>query len=144
MKEELKKEELKEKAIDKSQKEAKKEEKNDPVLLSQRKRTTTDYVKNTLNIGDKELYKLILELNQELMENEYRDYIKLLLFLEYELIYDDFYTEEEKEYLTEKVYQKYMHDNCAFIISEELHQIVEAVKEEIINNRKVVDGNEQA
>ena len=126
-------------SIKKAKKELKNEEKK---MLSERNRTTTEYVKETLNIGDKELITLIRELNQELMEKSYKDYVKLLVYLEYELIYDDFYSEEEKEYIVNRVYNEYLDNDDIYVISNELHDLVEAVKEDVIKTRKAVDENE--
>lgn len=126
-------------SLKKAKKELRNEEKK---MLSERNRTTTEYVKESLNLTDKELVVMIRELNQELMERCYKDYIKLLVYLEYELIYDDFYTTEEKEFIVDRVYNEYLDNDDIYIISNELNELVEAAKEEVINRRKSVDENE--
>ena len=126
-------------SLKKVKKELRNEEKK---MLSKRNRTTTEYVKETLNLTDKELIDMIRELNQELMERSYKDYVKLLVFLEYELIYDDFYTQEEKEFIIDRVYNEYLDNNDIYIISNELNDLVEEAKQEVIDRRKAVDKNE--
>ena len=122
---------------------AKKDLKNEEKkMLSERNRTTTEYVKDTLNLTDKELVVMIRELNQELMERSYKDYVKLLIFLEYELIYDDSYTEEEKEFIVDRVYNEYLDNDDIYIISYELNELVEAAKMEVIDRREVKNKNE--
>lgn len=126
-------------SLKKAKKELRNEEKK---MLSERNRTTTEYVKESLNLTDKELIVMIRELNQELMERCYKDYIKLLVYLEYELIYDDFYTEEEKEFIVDRVYNEYLDNDDIYVISYELNELVEAAKQEVIDRRKAVDENE--
>lgn len=129
-------------SLKKAKKELRNEEKIEKKMLSERNRTTTEYVKESLNLTDKELIVMIRELNQELMERCYKDYIKLLVYLEYELIYDDFYTEEEKEFIVDRVYNEYLDNDDIYVISYELNELVEAAKQEVIDRRKAVDENE--
>ena len=112
-----------------------KNEEKKKILLSERKRTTTSYVKNTLRVNDNELVCIIRELIQELMERDYKEYLKLVVFLETELFYNDDYSEEEKKFIIDRVYEEYMNAKECYIMSNLLTEIVEKVKEEVESKR---------